>query len=646
MKKPWIMILVILIFLSSFSFAQEINSNSDSLKNVALDEALKCIKLKKEDLTFRNDYLEIDAFRLEKIDQLMKNPLEISSFSEKLGLSLEKGKDSPTALLKNGFKSIISKSKKENNFEINELQTEFKITPEDELFLNKNLKKIGKLPEELKKAIGYLFLGLSRADKGWEDALAELSSEEIDSLKNHFPILILEDVMDEFKSVDEMDKEQKYEEKLAKDLIPLAEKFKLEKAYSQNIELCKMVEKAISILNEYLSTSPKIKSNENDRIITTKTEYGEIVVGGFGSSVYKGNPRIIIDLGGDDQYNLTSSEGSSVVLDLGGNDTYIALGDYNIGSGFFGTGILVDKSGDDNYMGRNFSLGAGLFGVGILIDEEGNDKYFGDIFTQGAGGFGVGILSDLQGADQYNGALYAQGFGFVSGFGALIDSSGNDSYFAGGKYKDILRYKDHYLSLSQGFAYGLRPIMSGGFGFLCDFSGNDIYISDIFGQGASYWWGLGSLIDFSGNDKYISYQYAQGAATHMTLGLLLDKSGDDDYISHGVSQGCGHDLACGILEDRSGNDNYLSFDLSQGAGSANGLGIQMDYQGDDSYLVTLKSNTQGYGNPRREYGSIGIFLDLSGKDKYSGNGEDNTWWTTPSMWGVGVDGEFLKAASK
>lgn len=646
MKKPWIMILVILIFLSSFSFAQEINSNSDSLKTVALDEALKCIKLKKDDLTFRNDYLDIDEFRLQNIDQLMKNPLEISSFSEKLGSSLEKGKDSPTALLKNGFKCIISKSKKVNNFEINELQAEFKITPEDELFLNKNLKKIDKLPEELKKAIRYLFLGLSRADKGWEDALAELSSEEIDSLKKYFPILILEDVMDEFKSVEEMDKEQKYEEKLAKDLIPLAEKFKLEKAYPKNIELCKMVEKAISILNEYLSTSPKIKSNENDMITTTKTEYGEIVVGGFGSSIYKGNPRIIIDLGGDDQYILSSSKKSSVILDFGGNDTYQSVDDYTSGSGFWGTGILIDKSGDDNYMCRSFSLGAGLFGVGILIDEEGNDKYFGDIFTQGPGSFGIGILSDIQGADQYNGALYAQGFGFVSGFGALFDSTGNDSYFAGGKYKDILRYKDHYLSLSQGFAYGLRPIMSGGFGFLCDFSGNDIYISDIFGQGSSYWWGLGSLLDFSGNDKYISYQYAQGAATHLTLGLLLDKSGDDDYISHGVSQGCGHDLACGILEDQSGNDNYLSFDLSQGAGSANGIGILMDYQGDDSYLVTLKSNTQGYGNPRREYGSIGIFLDLSGKDKYSGNGEDNTWWTTPSMWGAGIDGEFNKAGSK
>ena len=646
MKKLWAISLLFLTFFYSFSFTQITYSNSDSLKIVALDEALKCIKMKKEDLTFRNDYLEVDAFRLKMIDQLMKDPLEITSFSEKVAVNLDQSEDLPSALLKDGFKYIISKSNKADSLEVFELKEELKIEPSEELFLKKNLKKTDKLPEKLREAIRYLYFGLSKADKGWKDTLGELSSEEIDSLKNYFPILILEDVMDEFKSVEEMDKEQKYEEKLTKDLIHLAEKFKLEKAYSQNIELCKMVEKAISILNEYLSTSPKIKSNENDMIITTKTEYGEIVVGGFGSSVYKGNPRIIIDLGGDDQYNLTSSEGSSVVLDLGGNDTYISLGDYNIGSGFFGTGILIDKSGDDNYMGRNFSLGTGLFGVGILIDEEGNDKYFGDIFTQGAGSFGIGILSDLQGADQYNGALYAQGFGFVSGFGALIDSSGNDSYFAGGKYKDILRYKDHYLSLSQGFAYGLRPIMSGGFGFLCDFSGNDIYISDIFGQGASYWWGLGSLIDFSGNDKYISYQYAQGAATHMTLGLLLDKSGDDDYISHGVSQGCGHDLACGILEDQSGNDNYLSFDLSQGAGSANGLGIQMDYQGDDSYLVTLKSNTQGYGNPRREYGSIGIFLDLSGKDKYSGNGEDNTWWTTPSMWGVGVDGEFLKAGSK
>ncbi len=632
MKKFGMILLTLLIFQSAVSVAQSIDL--DSIRNAALDEALRCIKMTRGDLTLRNDYLKIDPFRLKKIDELMRNPLEISSFSEETGLNLEKGKDSPSVLLESGFKCLGIEAE----------MTEAREKPE--LMIELNLKGADELPEELKELIAHLYLGLIEADLGWQEAVKKLSTKETDSLKNYFPILILEDVEDEFKSVDELDKEQKYEEKLTEDLIPLLEKFELEKAYPRNVILCKTVEEVTEILENYLASTPALKSGENDIIFSLKTEYGEILIGGIGSSIYEGNPRIIIDLGGDDQFNLSSSYRSSIILDFGGNDTYKSTGDYSIASGFFGTGILIDRSGDDNYLGQNFSSGSGLFGAGILIDKEGNDKYFGDTFTQGAGSFGIGILSDLKGEDQYSGALFAQGFGFVKGFGALIDSSGNDSYFAGGKYKDILRYKDHFISLSQGFAFGIRPVMSGGFGFLCDFTGNDLYISDIFGQGSSYWWGLRSLVDYSGNDKYISYQYAQGAATHLTLGLLLDKSGDDDYISHGVSQGCGHDLACGILEDQSGNDNYLSFDLSQGAGSANGFGIQIDFEGDDSYLVTLKSNTQGYGNPRRDYGSIGLFLDLSGKDKYFGNGEDNTWWTTPSMWGAGLDGEFIKAGSK
>ncbi|MCK4386445.1 MAG: hypothetical protein KAW52_09295, partial [candidate division Zixibacteria bacterium] len=78
-------------------------------------------------------------------------------------------------------------------------------------------------------------------------------------------------------------------------------------------------------------------------------------------------------------------------------------------------------------------------------------------------------------------------------------------------------------------------------------------------------------------------------------------------------------------------------DLSQGAGSANGIGMLIDEDGDDGYYVEKKHNTQGYGNPRRDYGSVGIFLDLSGNDHYDGNGKDSTWWTIPSKWGVGID---------
>jgi hypothetical protein len=47
-------------------------------------------------------------------------------------------------------------------------------------------------------------------------------------------------------------------------------------------------------------------------------------------------------------------------------------------------------------------------------------------------------------------------------------------------------------------------------------------------------------------------------------------------------------------------------------------------------------NTHGYGNLRRDYGSVGILIDGAGKDSYSGRGADGTWWSG-STYGIGID---------
>lgn len=661
MKKVISIILLFLtIFLANYSPSgsqQEITLENDSISSwqTTLDDALRCIKMTPKDLKFRNDYVDVDSFRLKLIDSFMHKPLDVVFFNNSIR------QDWNEAILSSEldlipFFSTYLQAESIHDLSSNRQTRDFTIDPENNRFLRHYSKASKNLPLALRNSLCYLLEGLYLADSLSKEAFVDLTTEERDFIKINFPVILLEDVTDEFKTPEELDKESKYEEELAKGMIPYLEKIKREKIYEAGIALSSATKTALSILKDYLKTEPQLKIPPkagikpitedkkdlgNDIIFRLDTFLGEIIIGGFSSTKYEGTPAVIIDLGGDDLYFLSTTEddsiSSSVIIDLDGDDIYRSEGDFAIGSGFFGGGILVDVSGDDAYLTDNFSLGSGLFGVGMLVDEEGDDKYFGDTFTMGAGSFGFGILVDVEGTDQYTGAFFAQGFGFVSGFGALIDSSGNDNYFAGGKYKDILRYKDHYISLSQGFAFGLRPMMSGGIGLLYDLSGNDLYTSDIFGQGSSYWWALGSLVDEAGNDKYVSFQYAQGAGTHLTLGILEDGSGDDVYISHGVSQGCGHDLALGLLYDKSGNDDYVTCDLSQGAGSANGIGILIDEEGNDGYYVEKTHNTQGYGNPRRDYGSVGIFLDLSGNDHYDGNGKDSTWWTIPSKWGVGID---------
>jgi hypothetical protein len=117
--------------------------------------------------------------------------------------------------------------------------------------------------------------------------------------------------------------------------------------------------------------------------------------------------------------------------------------------------------------------------------------------------------------------------------------------------------------------------------------------------------------------------------------LLRDDDGEDVYRARGVSQGTGHDLAWGGLVDLSGNDTYVTDDLGQGAGNANGVGVFLDHSGGDSY-VQARSNTLGYGNTRRGSGSIGLFVDGRGTDRYALRGGDGELLTSGRV-GLGID---------
>jgi hypothetical protein len=362
-----------------------------------------------------------------------------------------------------------------------------------------------------------------------------------------------------------------------------------------------------------------------------------IAIGGPGKNTYNGKFDFIIDEGGDDVYNIerpdTIGNNFSCIIDLGGNDYYRTTSKFALAGGLFTSGFIFDKEGDDTYIAGNGGLGAAIGGLGLLYDEGGNDTYRGISFCEGAGCFGAGLLVDRSGNDVYIANSYSQGFGMTQGIGVIVDNKGNDSYLVDSRSLDIGRYNDHYISMCQGFGLGLRPYYAGGIGLIIEGEGNDTYNTDIFGQGAAYWYSLGAIVDKSGHDKYTSYQYSQGAGIHLAIGLLKDYDGWDFYTSDGVSQGCGHDFGFGMLWDVKGNDNYSAYSLSQGAGNANGIGILIDESGSDGYLNKYPGDTRGYGNPRREFGSLGIFMDMSGDDFYSVSGMDSII-SNSSTWGV------------
>jgi len=368
------------------------------------------------------------------------------------------------------------------------------------------------------------------------------------------------------------------------------------------------------------------------------TPYGPVVIGGHGDNTYTGCFALIADPGGNDRYTLNHHPDVSfrLIIEYRGDDVYESRDETGVAGIRFGTSILMDLDGDDTYRAGHMSLGSATYGGALLFDARGDDLYEAGSFSQGAGFLGVGALVDGEGNDTYVAGMQSQGFGYVMGSGILLDKMGNDTYYAKMSQKDILRYEDHYLTLSQGCAFGARPDYSGGIGLLIDSRGNDLYYSDIFGQGVGYWFSVGGLVDRHGHDYYCSYQYAQGSGVHLAFGLLLDEQGNDFYQSKGVSQGCGHDLSLGLLADFSGNDCFTVTDLSQGAGNANGTGILFDADGRDSYSSKSEVNVSGYGNFRRDFGSIGLQLDLVGEDYYSARGRNDALWES-GQYGLGMD---------
>ena len=387
---------------------------------------------------------------------------------------------------------------------------------------------------------------------------------------------------------------------------------------------------------------------EGPKVTIIETSIGKIFIGGVGDNVYENDAAVIIDLGGNDRY-LNRAGGNSlgvpfsVVIDFSGDDVYLSQDNWSQGAGLLGGGFLIDLSGDDVYSAPHFSQGAGFWGVGVLVDQEGSDVYKSQTLSQGAASFGIGLLAEGDGEDRYVAAQFAQGFGFVKGFGAIVERGGADHYFAGGVYPDFRDPNKSYVSLSQGFGFGARPGeffvgASGGIGLLADASGNDVYVGDYFSQGSSYWFALGALVDGEGHDKYISGRYSQGAGIHLSYGILIDSKGDDQYLAYlGVSQGCGHDYGVGALLDDGGSDQYLGGVISQGAGNDNGMGILNDNGGDDYYHI--KDFGQGRGNfhKERNKGSFGIHFDTGGGSDFYSPGYKNESLIYKTEWGIFAD---------
>lgn len=455
-----------------------------------------------------------------------------------------------------------------------------------------------------------------RAEQALRAFVAPLSDAERGYLTRELPPLFRPNAEDTALNPLEREAERLRGEALTDSLMGLAQRLSLDR-------LARAAGELDALLSRFLEALAAQGPDGAHAIAEGLRKQGiPVVIGTAGDDTHHVSEGLVFDPGGDDRYEFPERvrPGSwLMVVDVAGRDTYVAR-DSAWGAGaFLSAQLIADLAGDDSYEGGDFAFGAALLGYARVYDAAGNDRYRGRAGSLGFAFHGLGILQDRAGDDEYSSSYLSQGASSSFGFGLLLDEAGDDVYVSRPEFLDDLRYRDRFLSLSQGFSTGFAPRYGGGLAVLWDRAGHDRYTVDIFGQGGGYWFGWGLLMDDAGNDTLKAFQYAQGAGVHFAAGMLLDGDGDDARTSKGVSQGCGHDGGFGLFVDAAGNDVNRAVDMSAGAGSANGLGVMVDFNGDDVHDMGNPAMTLGHGDMRRDRASMGFFLDLGGRDEYPGS---------------------------
>jgi hypothetical protein len=507
--------------------------------------------------------------------------------------------------------------------------------------------KTGLTPKE---HIDQIVAVMSKAKKLRDEAFSKLTKEEIDFLAKNG-----EDLMDKFIHeiyLDAFDPENKEQaERFQKHVQILRHSLKVD--YSKLCEAARVM----SVLSapEYLKALQKdlekgkytradgsaIDVNSDEILFSGQTAVGQAIIAGKGENQYRDDCAILIDLGGDDRYYNNAGgcgtwlqtgppdpktgkrtqpdiyqQGVALCIDFAGNDLYNSTSSYRQGSGFLGVGMLIDLQGNDIYESVGYAQGVGFFGAGFLIDFAGNDTYQVHEYGQGAALFGLGFNIDMAGNDRYHADLYAQGIGMPRGFGYCFDKSGDDYYYASGKYPTGYGTEGNCEGFSQGLGIGFRGFASGGFGVMQDLQGKDKFVAGNFSQGTGYFFACG-IFENGGkeDDIYIGGRYGQAAAAHSAVSAFYDEGGNDVYdCTMGVIISASWDLTTTIFIDYAGNDTYKGGGFSLGSSAHNGLSLFLDLGGTDNYVSGM-----GNAGPNDYHGgpSLSLIVDAGGQlDKY------------------------------
>lgn len=546
---------------------------------------------------FENDEAIEDAFRLETVRFLHRDPLWLPDATRRLGQTLRAGLESERP-----DRRLIPLAAAT-------LDVRGSVAPITSL----RVPALGSSPE----THGRYLLGLVReAGRVAESAFAALSDEERAHLVANLPEIAA--VFGEGKYLHTDEDRARY------------------KRSQRSIQLLAKVDRGALLRAQALllvaSDRAYLRALEADLRAAEARGYGpptpgvaeetlwtlgsEVVIGSSRNNIYSADFELIVDLGGDDTYLSPAAAArpgrpAALLIDLSGDDRYQATAPFSQGSALMGAALLLDVSGDDSYASAaDFSQGAAMAGAAICWDLDGSDVYRGQRYAQGAALCqGLGALIDGGGDDRCEAAVYSQGFAGPGAFGALLARGGDDHYGLTGRAPSGYGTPGAFRSMGQGASFGFRHLASGGVAVLCDLDGDDVYEAGNFAQGGGYYFGWGALCDLGqGRDRYSGSRYAQGWAAHSALGSLWDEGGDDRYTSMiGASASAAWDLCATVLLEDGGDDRYFGMaNLCNGASAQNGLALLFDAGGRDFYRLT--PGKAGPNNYHQGH-SLALFVD-------------------------------------
>ena len=589
-------VIVSVVAISTFSWGQ-----LSEAEMKGLEETLSLGNLRLTDLNFaRNPFA--DQYRFSLVDRAIELPIE--SANNLMGPHSATAGDTASSLLARVMQSCFEEAP-------------------GAIQHDPPVGGLEDLPQSLRVPILGLANWLRSANNEIKEATASLSTEEQRLLIESLPVWAVEEPTVSFTFVRGQVAGQN-------EILELLQKVDLPRIRSVAYRLAVAVERAIGQL--------RASKDDIEGKLRTKVAGMPLIVAGRGDDKhFETDAFLTVDLGGNDTYTGRHGAGigyANILIDLGGNDRY-EVGDLNLGAGLLGIGLAYDLGGDDVVTTEGICLGSGLAGVGVFSKSGGDDVFRSGVLSQGFGQFGCGLMIDSNGRDKYDLLMFGQGAARTQGVGWLVDQFGNDEYRAGGLVLNSPLFDSAHYSFAQGFGMGYREDtggISGGIGMITDHSGDDFFLGETYHQGASYWYGLGSLYDRSGNDSYIGHHYCQSSAMHACAAYFFDLDGHDGYlVKVGAAHAIGHDYGVAFLLDRAGDDIYASRDTTPGLGNANGLGVFIEAGGIDRY-----QGPPGKGNGARGSGSLGVFADLNGNDKYTEGLMDGAAAASPRF-GVAFD---------